>query len=107
MLERQLLIRAAAQLDEIKRRAFEELAEFFGFVGLQPLFLELDAVELDAEDEGGLRAGAHGLGNVGDEARAVLETAAVGVCAVVGGLGDELGEEIAVGCVERLVWCAM
>jgi len=59
--------------------------------------LEFDAVEFYAEDKGWGCAGADCAGDVEGEAGAVRERAAVGVGAVVGCWGEELGEEVAVG----------
>jgi hypothetical protein len=58
------------------------------------VFLELDGVQFDADDEGGvvLADAAVDFGyDFEDDAGAVGEGAAVGVGAVVGGGGEELG----------------
>jgi hypothetical protein len=58
------------------------------------VFLELDGVEFDADDEGGVVL-AHASVDFGDDfendAGAIGEGAAIGVGAVVGGGGEELG----------------
>lgn len=77
---------------------FEDPAYFTRFFGLDAACLEFDAVEFDGEDEGGGAALLNAFGDAGYDACAVCDGAAVGVCAEVCGLGEELGEEVAWGC---------
>ena len=103
MGEGQALIGAAGELDEVKFAVvLERAAQVAALVGGEAAGLELDAVEFDAEEEagGGGEFGADGLGDLKDQAGAVGEAAAVAVGAFVGGLGEELGEEVAVGAVQ-------
>nr|POE75591.1 nmra-like family domain-containing protein 1 [Quercus suber] len=95
--ERQALVRAAAELDEVEAVLLEQRAHLLGLVGAEAVVLELDAVELDGQDEVGVGARAHRLPDLEDEARAVLERAAVLVRAPVRAGREELGEQVAVG----------
>ncbi len=96
----QLLVRAAAQLDEVEVGAFEARAEPFALVGVEAAGLEFDAVDFDPQHEVLGHAFVDRLGDFHDEARAVLEAAAVLVCAFVGGGGEELGEQVPVRAVQ-------
>lgn len=97
--EAEVLVRAAGDLDEVEGGVLEDLAELLGLLGLEVLVLELGRVELDAHDEVGAGPGADGLGDLGDDAGAVLNGAAVAVGTLVGVGGKELGEQVAVGGV--------
>ena len=96
----QFFVGAAAELDEVEAVGFEGGAQGFAFFRVEALALELDAVEVDADHEGGGDALADGLGDFDGEAGAVFEAAAVFVGALVGGGGEELREQVAVGAVE-------
>ena len=80
--------------------SFKAGAELFGFFGVETTFLEFDTVDLDADDERFGEARVDAFGDFHDDAGAVGEGAAVFVSAFVGGLGEELGEEVAVGAVK-------
>ncbi len=97
MHKREALVRTPAELDEVEAVALQEGTEFFGFCGVEAFGLEFDAVEFYSQDEGRGCAGADCAGDVEGEAGAVRERAAVGVRAVVGCWGEELGEQVAVG----------
>lgn len=60
------LVSAAGELDEVELVGFEDGSELLGFFGLEALFLELDGVHLDAEDEAGAGAAADFLGDFDD-----------------------------------------
>lgn len=93
--EAELLERAAAELNEVKVAGFEVGAEGAAVGGVEAALLELDAVEFDAEDEGGGNAVADCASDVKNNAGTVLEATAVFIYALVGRRGEELGEEVA------------
>lgn len=75
-------------------------AQVLAIIGRGALVLKLDAIDLDADDEGGVGDPSVDLvDDLEDDARAISQVAAVLVRAVVGGWGDELREEVAVGAV--------
>ena len=98
--EGEFFVGSAAKLDEIEVVGFEAGTELFGFFGVEPALLELDTIDFDADDEGFRDAGVDAFGNFHDNAGAVGERAAVFVGTFIGGFGEELGEEVAVGAVE-------
>lgn len=100
MGERKFLVCSAAQLYEIKAVFFEAGAKLIGFFGFETTLLELDAVDLDADNGVFGDASADALGDFHDEAGAVGKGTTVLVGAFVGASGEELGEEVAVGAVE-------
>ena len=102
MVERPALKRAPRQIHEIDAHLLEFHAEVAAVGGGSAFVLELDGVDLDADDEAGVGNAAVDLvDDLEDDAGAVGEAGAtVGVGAVVGGGGDELCEEVAVGAVD-------
>ncbi len=101
--EGQRLVCAAGEFDEIELAfVFERGAEIPALIRREAAILEFNAVEFDAKDEasGGGEFGADGLRDFEDDAGAVGEAAAVFVSAFVGGVGEKLGQEVAVGAVE-------
>ena len=49
--EGEFFICSAAKFDEVEVVGFEAGAELFGFFGVEPAFLEFNAIDLDADDE--------------------------------------------------------
>lgn len=92
--EGELLVRAARQLNVIKTVLLELLAQRSAVLWAEAALLELDAVELDAQAEGGavFDAWLDGVGDFKDDARAVEEGAAVVVRTLVRGWREKLGE---------------
>ena len=79
---------------------FELRAQGSAFFGVEPFVLELDAVDFDAQDEGFRDAPLDLVCDFHDQAGAIFKAPTVLVCALVCGLREELGEEVAVGAVE-------
>lgn len=98
-----LFVGATGEFHEVEAVVFEDLAQLASFFGLEPAVLKFNAVELDAEDEGGGDAGLDGVCDLNDDAGAVGEGAAVFVGTEVGAFGEELCEEIT---WVSLAWCA-
>ena len=100
MLESELLVRAAGQLDIVKAVLLEQLAQVPAVLGREAAVLELDAVELDADGKGLGDAFPDGVVDFDNDARAVPQGASVVVRPLVGCRGEELGQEVAVGAVQ-------
>ena len=98
--EGEFFVGSAAKFDEVEVVGFEAGAELFGFFGLEAALLELHTVDFDTDDEGSREARVDAFGNFHNDAGAVGERAAVFVGAFIGGFGEELGEEVAMGTVE-------
>lgn len=97
MVERHFLVRAAAQLHEVEPVIFELTAEVPALGGVEAAFLELNAIDFDAEDESGRYAVADRAPHLEDDARSVFQIASVLIGAFVGGWGEELGDEVTTG----------
>lgn len=98
--ESEVLVGTTAQLDKVELVVLKHLAQLLGLLRVEALVLELDTVQLDTEDEVGRCTLADFVGDFDDQAGAVLEAAAVLVGTLVGGGGEELGEEVTVSTVE-------
>jgi hypothetical protein len=97
MLKRPPLKRAPREINKIHARFFKLDAQFLAIIRCRTPFLELDRVQLHADDEFGIADPALDLGDdLEDDAAAVREGAAVGVGSLVGCGGEELCEEVAV-----------
>ena len=93
----QLLIRAARELDEIDGVRLEPGAQLAALVDVEPFLLELDAVDLDADAEAARHALLDRPDDLEDDARPVLERAAILVGALVRRGRQELAQEIPAG----------
>lgn len=93
--EGDLLIGTARELDEVKFIGFEGGAQLPAFLSVEAFVLELDTVNLDAQDEGRWHASTDLLGYFKDETRAILQRPAILISAMVRGWGEELTEKIA------------
>ena len=66
MREGERFVGPAGQLHEVEAVGFEGGAQGFAFCGVEALVLEFDAVDFDAEDEGGGDAAPDRLGDFED-----------------------------------------
>ena len=98
--EGEFFVGSAAKFDEVEMVGFEAGAEFFGLFGVEPAFLEFNAVDFDADDKRFWDTGVDAFGDFHDDPGAVGEGATIFVGAFIGGWGEELGEEVAMGAVE-------
>ena len=98
--EGKLLVGTARQLDKVELVLLKNLADLLGLLGVEALVLELNRVQLDADDEVAGNTLANGVGDLNNDAGAVLDRSAVLVGTLVGGGGKELGDQVAVGSVE-------
>lgn len=96
------MVSAAAELDEVEAVVFQDGTYLASFFGLEATFLELDAVELDAEAEVGSCPSLDLFADFDEDPRAIFQGATVFVCPSVRCGGDELGKEVAVGCNRAL-----
>ena len=66
MREGERFVGPAGELHEVEVVGFERRAQGFAFCGVEALVLELDAVDFDAQDEGGGDALSDRLGDFDD-----------------------------------------
>ena len=85
-----LLVSAAGQLDKVNLVGFQGGAELPRLFGLKARFLELDAVDLDTDDEILGDTGANGVPDLEDQPHAVFERTAVFVSTFIGLWAKEL-----------------
>lgn len=97
MVERHFLVRAAAQLHEVEPVIFEPTAEVLALGGVEAAFLELKAIDFDAEDESGRYVVADRARDLEADARLVFQIASVLIGEFVGGWGEELGDGVTTG----------
>ena len=101
VLKPELLIRTTTELYKVNAELFQVGAHISALFGLESSMLKLDRVDLDPNRE--LRI-LHPLldclDNLIHNAGAVLQSAAVFICALVCGRRKELCEEISVGAVQ-------
>ena len=91
----------AREIDKIHPGLLEQDTEILTVIRRSSSGLEFNGVHFDADDEVGVgNSTAHFLDDFQDDAGAVFEGPSVLVCALVGGLAEELGEEVAVSAVD-------